>query len=73
MAFTFPYPSKTMQGRSFSQEGEELSGDVLREEEEGGVGKDCGSRQKTKTHRVDRKAESIEDSAQRRVSDNDLR
>ncbi|XP_058232371.1 regulating synaptic membrane exocytosis protein 2 isoform X2 [Hemibagrus wyckioides] len=64
--------SKTMQGRSLSREGEELSGEVLHEEEEGGVGNDFGSSRKAKTYRVDREAESIEEAAQRRFSDNDL-
>ncbi|KAK3515208.1 hypothetical protein QTP70_010609 [Hemibagrus guttatus] len=65
--------SKTMQGRSLSREGDELSGEVLHEEEEGGVGNDCGSSRKAKTYRVDREAESFEEAAQRRFSDNDLR
>ncbi|XP_060717255.1 regulating synaptic membrane exocytosis protein 2 isoform X1 [Tachysurus vachellii] len=65
--------SKTMQGRSLSQEGDELSSEVLHEvEEEGGVGNDCGSSRKAKTYRLDREAESVEDAAQRRFSDNDL-
>ncbi|XP_053530974.1 regulating synaptic membrane exocytosis protein 2 isoform X7 [Ictalurus punctatus] len=64
--------SKTMQGRSLSREGEELSGEVLHEEEEGGMGNDCESGRKAKTHRVDREAESIEEAAERRFSDNDL-
>lgn len=62
-----------MQGRSLSREGEELSGEVLHEEEEGGVGNDYGSSRKAKTHRVDREAESVEEAAVRRFSDNDLR
>ncbi|XP_053467504.1 regulating synaptic membrane exocytosis protein 2 isoform X1 [Ictalurus furcatus] len=64
--------SKTMQGRSLSREGEELSGEVLHEEEEGGMGNDCESDRKAKTHSVDREAESIEEAAERRFSDNDL-
>lgn len=73
MMFALPCPSKTMQGRSLSREGEELSGEVLHEEEEGGMGNDCESGRKAKTHRVDREAESIEEAAERRFSDNDLR
>ncbi|XP_027027430.1 regulating synaptic membrane exocytosis protein 2 isoform X20 [Tachysurus fulvidraco] len=65
--------SKAMQGRSFSQEGDELSSEVLHEvEEEGGVGNGCGSSRKAKTYRLDREAESIEEADQRRFSDNDL-
>lgn len=63
-----------MQGRSLSREGEELSGEVLHEEDEGGMGNDYGTGRKAKAHRVDREdRESIEEAAQRRFSDNDLR
>lgn len=71
--FPFSCPSKMMQGWNLSWEGEELSGEVIHEEEEGGVGNDFGSGRKAKTHRVDREAESIEEAAQRRFSENDLR
>lgn len=73
--FAFPCPSKTLQGQSLSREGEELSGEVLHEEEEeeGGVGNDCGSGRKAKTRSIDRKAASVDEAVQRRFSDDDLR
>ncbi|XP_062841830.1 regulating synaptic membrane exocytosis protein 2 isoform X1 [Trichomycterus rosablanca] len=62
--------SRTMPGRSLSREG--LSGEVLHEEEEGGVGK-SGRGRMEKTHSVDREeAESNRDAAQRHLSENDL-